>query len=44
MTPALTPSASVSESFHPGFCVRFVSEAGTIRTQNPAADPTGATR
>jgi|JI10StandDraft_1071094.scaffolds.fasta_scaffold1390983_2 hypothetical protein len=44
MTPMWSPSVSVSESFHRGFCVRFVSEAGTIRTQNPAADPTGATR
>lgn len=32
---AATPTArtSASESFQPGFCVRFVSETGTLRTQ-----------
>lgn len=35
---AATPTArtSVSESFQPGFCVRFVSETGTLRTQKPS--------
>lgn len=35
---AATPTArtSASESFQPGFCVRFVSETGTLRTQKPS--------
>ena len=44
MTPAQTPSVSVSESSHSGFCVRIVSETETIRTQNPATDLSGGAR